>query len=289
MYSYTWYQWLFIFYLYCFLGWCFESAYVSLKEKRLVNRGFLRLPMLPLYGTGAVMMLWVSLPLKKHLLLVFLSGMAASTVLEYITGWGMEQIFRVRYWDYSSQRFNLHGYICLSSSIAWGFLTLLLTEVLHRPVELWIADTPQTPLSAFVLFVSALFVYDTIQSVRTALSLAKVLDAMTHMLAELEDIQVQLALLRAEAGQKLTDIRDEAAHRLAAAKAGAILRKTSSEEQIRTLTRRLSDLTRQRQHIALHMDFHQKGILRRNPGARSMRFETAFKELLEIAEKQILK
>lgn len=62
MYTYTWYQWLAFFYVYCFLGWIFESTYVSLKQKRLVNRGFLRLPMLPLYGSGAVMMLWVSLP-----------------------------------------------------------------------------------------------------------------------------------------------------------------------------------------------------------------------------------
>ena len=96
MYQYTWYQWLFIFYLYCFLGWIFESSYVSLKERRPVNRGFLRLPLLPLYGTGAVMMLWVSLPLREHLLLVFLAGMTASTALEYITGWCMEQLFRVR-------------------------------------------------------------------------------------------------------------------------------------------------------------------------------------------------
>lgn len=42
MYTYTWYQWLAFFYVYCFLGWIFESTYVSLKQKRLVNRGFLR-------------------------------------------------------------------------------------------------------------------------------------------------------------------------------------------------------------------------------------------------------
>lgn len=47
MYTYTWYQWLAFFYLYCFFGWIFESTYVSLKKKRFVNRGFLRLPMLP--------------------------------------------------------------------------------------------------------------------------------------------------------------------------------------------------------------------------------------------------
>ena len=74
MYTYTWYQWLTFFYLYCFFGWIFESTYVSLKQKQFVNRGFLRLPMLPLYGSGAVMMLWVSLPFQDSLILTYISG-----------------------------------------------------------------------------------------------------------------------------------------------------------------------------------------------------------------------
>ena len=51
MYSYTIIQWLFFFYFYCFFGWCFESCYVSLKSKRWVNRGFMKGPFLPLYGS----------------------------------------------------------------------------------------------------------------------------------------------------------------------------------------------------------------------------------------------
>ena len=100
---------------------------------------------------------------------------------KYITGWCMEQLFRVRYWDYSSQAFNLHGYICLSSSIAWGGLTLLLTEVIHKPVEFWIVNTSQALLLLWVLFISVFFILDTVQSVQAALNLAKVLDSMTHM------------------------------------------------------------------------------------------------------------
>lgn len=118
MYTYTWYQWLTFFYLYCFFGWIFESTYVSLKQKRFVNRGFLRLPMLPLYGSGAVMMLWVSIPFQDSLILTYISGVIGATVLEYVTGYVMERLFKVRYWDYSNQPFNIHGYICLSSSIA---------------------------------------------------------------------------------------------------------------------------------------------------------------------------
>ena len=140
MYTYNTWQWLAFFYLYCFFGWIFESAYVSFKERRPVNRGFLRLPLLPLYGFGAVMMLWVSLPVKDNLLLVYFSGVIAATALEYITGYVMERLFRVRYWDYSNKRFQIHGYICLTSSLAWGGLTILMTEVIHQPVSRAVLD-----------------------------------------------------------------------------------------------------------------------------------------------------
>ena len=56
-YSYSAPQWLLVFFLYCVLGWCFESTVVSVKQRHFVNRGFLRGPMLPIYGFGAVLLL----------------------------------------------------------------------------------------------------------------------------------------------------------------------------------------------------------------------------------------
>ena len=120
MLHYTAVQWLFFFYFYCFFGWIFESSYVSLKEGHFVNRGFLRLPMLPLYGTGAVMMLWVSLPVRDNLVLVYISGVVAATVLEYVTGWSMERLFKMKYWDYSNYPLNLAGYVCVFSAVGFG-------------------------------------------------------------------------------------------------------------------------------------------------------------------------
>lgn len=234
MYTYTWYQWLLIFYTYCFFGWIFESSYVSCKTRRFVNRGFLRLPMLPLYGTGAVMMLWVSLPLEHNVFLVYISGMIAATVLEYVTGWAMERLFKMKYWDYSNQRFNLNGYICLSSSVAWGFLTIFLTEIVHPPISRLVLLLHPIPALITVGAVTVMFTADAVQSVRAALDLAKVLDAMTKMRAELDDIQVQMALLKSETSKRVSEARDEAAQRLdllkseAAAKAGAIGESTVS-------------------------------------------------------------
>ena len=209
MYTYAWYHWLTFFYIYCFFGWIFESTYVSLKQHHFVNRGFLRLPMLPLYGTGAVMMLWVSLPVKDNLLLVYCSGVVAATLLEYVTGYIMERLFKVRYWDYSSQKFNLHGYICLTSSIAWGFLTIFMTEIIHRPIERFVLNLPPSLEWCLLGIVSGCFVMDTIQSTREALSLAKTLESVSKLRADMEEMQVQLALLKAETEQNIENAKEE--------------------------------------------------------------------------------
>lgn len=323
MYEYGWYQWLAFFYIYCFFGWIFESTYVSVKKGHFVNRGFLRLPMLPIYGTGAVMMLWVSLPVRDSLLLVYTSGAIAATILEYVTGWGMERLFKVKYWDYSNQRFQVNGYICLSSTIAWGFLTVLLTEILHPPIARYVLGIPLGVLLVCIGGITVLFVLDAVQSVKEALDLAKVLDAMTNMRAELDDLQVQMALLKAEMQQRAAEsrdesllrlellksqaeartaalrkeasartaaLKDEAAARTTAATEAAASRldawKNSAEERAAALSRRLEEVDEKRQNLAGRMNFYRKGLLRGNPSASSARFAEALKELREMAEKR---
>ena len=105
-YDYSAWQWLLVFYLYCFLGWCFESTVVSVQQRHFVNRGFLRGPMLPIYGFGATILLHVSLPLYDKPVALFLASMAAATIFEYIVGVIMEKLFKVKYWDYSTHRFQ---------------------------------------------------------------------------------------------------------------------------------------------------------------------------------------
>ena len=209
MYTYTWYQWLTFFYLYCFFGWIFESTYVSLKQKRFVNRGFLRLPMLPLYGSGAVMMLWVSLPFQDSLILTYISGVIGATALEYVTGYVMERLFRVRYWDYSNQPFNVHGYICLTSSIAWGFLTIFMTHVIHKPIERAVLAMPLMWNLFFVFFVTVIFIYDSIVCTKEALAFGKSLEAMKKVRAELDNLQVQTALLKMNAEDRIQEAKEE--------------------------------------------------------------------------------
>ena len=192
MIHYKTFQWLFFFYMYCFLGWCFESTYVSVKSKKWVNRGFMRGPFLPLYGSGATMMLVVSMPFQENVLLTYIAGVVGATALEYITGVTMEALFNVRYWDYSGQPFNFQGHICLKSSLAWGFLTILMTRVIHRPIEQFILSIPGNALFYLTALLTIYIVADFTLSFKAALDLRDILIKMQRIREEMERMQRRL-------------------------------------------------------------------------------------------------
>lgn len=185
-------RWIMFFLLYSFLGWVFESCYVSLKSGYWVNRGFLKGPFLPIYGSGAVMMLVASEPFKDSLILTYIAGVIGATLLELISGIAIEQIFKVRYWDYSYQRFNYKGYICLSSSIAWGFFTIGMTRWLHPAVNQLLAYLPAM-LTDFVFTISGIaFCVDLVISTREALD-------MRNILVYMEDARCEMLLIKKKA------------------------------------------------------------------------------------------
>lgn len=100
--------------------------------------------MLPIYGIGAVVMLCATYPVQSSDVGIFLLGLIAATMLEYVTGVVMEALFQVRYWDYSDKKFNIQGHICLSSSLAWGVFTLLLIRVVHPRISALLERIPQS-------------------------------------------------------------------------------------------------------------------------------------------------
>ena len=142
--TYTTAQWFFFFYVYCFIGWIWESGFVSAKSHQLVNRGFMHGPFLPIYGSGAIVILISTIGVKDNLYLVFLFGMISSTILEYFTGAAMEKLFQVRYWDYSKHKFNLKGHICLQVSLGWGLFSILMVKVIQPLVENLVLQIPNT-------------------------------------------------------------------------------------------------------------------------------------------------
>ena len=185
-----------------------ESCYVSLRQHRWVNRGFLHGPLLPIYGSGAIIILFATLPVENDLRLVWLLGMLAATVLEYVTGAVMERLFQVRYWDYSKQKFNLNGHICLSSSIAWGFFSILLVRFLHPPVGRLLADVPAWLVDPAAIVLTAVFSADVVRSVQDALDLKEILTRVTEENEDLRRLAKRAEVAAAFAEDDLRKFRE---------------------------------------------------------------------------------
>ena len=209
MHVYTAGQWVLLFFFYCFLGWVWESCYVSVCRRQWVNRGFLHGPLLPIYGSGAILILFVTLPAENNLFLVWLLGMIAATALEYVTGDVMERLFKVRYWDYSKKRFNLNGYICLTSSIAWGFFSILLVRFIHPPIGRLLTRVPAFLVDPAALALTAAFTVDVVRSVQAALDLREILTRLTEENEDLRRLAKRVEVVSAFAEDDLRRFREK--------------------------------------------------------------------------------
>ena len=119
-----------LFWIYSFLGWCIETTYVSFKSKKFINRGFFLGPYCPIYGTGGILLLSLNSYQNDPFVVLILSIFICS-VVEYLTSYFLELIYRVRWWDYSNRVFNINGRICLFNSFLFGLFGLLAVCILN--------------------------------------------------------------------------------------------------------------------------------------------------------------
>lgn len=301
MYHYSMIQWLFFFYFYCFFGWIFESAFVSLKSHKFVNRGFMRGPFLPIYGSGAIMMLVVSMPFQDNIFLTYIAGCIGATALELVTGIGMEALFKVRYWDYSNQKFNYKGHICLSSTIAWGFLTIFMTEFLHKGVEKIIFLIPALTVSIVTVIVTVYIIIDFTLSFKAAMDLRDILVDLEKAKQEMERIQKRLDVIIAvaheeremwklENSMRIDDLMESIEERFGAFKERIKINPSEfvddvREEMIELRSRYMVEKEHRLQFKRLK-DFYQRALIKGNPTMYSKRFEEALEELKKAANER---
>lgn len=165
--GYKAYYYLCYFITYSFLGWLTETVYVSVTEHRIAARGFLYGPFCPVYGFGVLLILCFLQPLRRNKLIVFVTAVLFSSVLEYITGYMLETAFNSRWWDYSHDFLNLQGRICLKASLAWGLASFIVLHFIHPAVRKWVEGIPVKFRVYVAYFVLLYFVVDFSVSVRT--------------------------------------------------------------------------------------------------------------------------
>ena len=210
MYEYIW-----DFFIYAFLGWCAEVSFAALTSGKFVNRGFLNGPLCPIYGFGAVIVLYCLTPLKNNLFLLFVGSVILTSALEWVTGFLLEKLFHERWWDYSDMPFNIGGYICPIFSLMWGFACLFVVKLFHPTVLFLVHLIPHTLGLVLLVLLGIIMVVDIIATVHTITGINRRLSQIDELAAKIKDASNEfgenLADKVLDAAEKGEDLKEDLA------------------------------------------------------------------------------
>ena len=184
------------FIIYSFFGWLLESLYKTYLQKKPVNSGFIFGPFCPIYGFGAIILYLTLDGFKSNFVIVFLIGLVIFSIWECLVGYLLEKIFNTKYWDYSNEKFNYKGRICLRMSLIWGILGVLFIYVLHPVISDFVNRIPLEILKPVValLLISIIidFIFSSIKVKNIEIRLSKlkaIQETLNQKLLEIKSIQ----------------------------------------------------------------------------------------------------
>lgn len=184
-------NYVFMFFVFSAVGWAIECTYRSLGERRIINSGFLYGPMCPIYGTGCLVfdmiLVPMSEPIEKRIIIVLLLGMVLADTVEYVTSYLMEKLFNARWWDYSNNFLNLHGRICFKHTCYWAifaFVYVYLIAPVYRYALTFISQEART-IAVFVIL--AIFSVDLFLTVKAATDINKLMTKLTKLKTSIQD------------------------------------------------------------------------------------------------------
>ena len=93
----------------------------------------------------------------------------------------LEKIFKTKYWDYSDQKFNLKGRICLFNSVCWGILGVIFIHFIHPFVVNILQSVNPIILKIIFITISVIFMIDTVISIIKIKGIRATLDKIEEL------------------------------------------------------------------------------------------------------------
>lgn len=267
--------WYFL--LYSFLGWCVEVIFHAVVVGKIINRGFLNGPVCPVYGFG---MLGILILLKSlgntnvdetNVFLLFVFGTIICSAIELFAGWLLDIIFHARWWDYSDEPFNLHGYICLKFSLLWGVGVVAVIKGIQPIIESTSLDKLIPSIYAWwiILFLYIIYFVDLILTVATIIGLNKHLRAIDEASSKIRVVSDTLTEGIGTSAMKADQAADEAKVQVALMKDNLEEQKEITKNNIEEIKADVNTLSkRAAEDFASHFDnmkshFIKYNVLRR--------------------------
>lgn len=207
-------NWLWFFLIYAFMGWCLEVIFAARSTHHFVNRGFLNGPYCPIYGVGVTLIVILLEPIKDNLFLVFIGSVLILSLIELITGYLLESLFHQKWWDYSDQKYNLGGYICLKFSLFWGAAILLVVRFVHPWIAMFVAQNLGLKGNLILIILLILMGIDFIITITSILKLNHWISMSDFTLSKVSEISEHVKVLTESSASRLTQTKDELSSRI---------------------------------------------------------------------------
>lgn len=274
------YQMFHMFIFWAFIGWGIEVCWMTLETGEYQNRGFLNMPICPIYGFGVIMVTVFFRPVSHTVIPLFIVTSILCTTFELLVGLGMEKLFGARWWDYSHERYNYKGYICLKISILWGMGCVIVIRLVQPMVEKVIDMIPVRLGLALILLWSVLIVIDLISSICAV-------NKLNNRLKQLDEISKIMLLSAVRIGENLSqetlDVKGRYDRFIEAKDAKTLALKQRYEKIVSAADFKVSEWRDKYEGLADLRDHSVERLLKAFPHMRSI----SYSEAMEILRKRL--
>jgi len=261
---------LIYFILYSVVGWICEVIYCSIPEKKFINRGFLNGPLCPIYGFGALIVIFFLTPFKESVFLVFILGLIFTSALEYFTSYVMEKLFHSKWWDYSNNRFNINGRVCLLNSVLFGIMSVFVMFVLHVKIEDFVNSISYLWIQIIAIVSLVILTVDTTVTVQSAVNINEKLKKLRDLSTEIkEKLDEKQLFMEAKIHDRISMLKEN----------------IESIEYGKELYTRIERLVKDFNQTAKSYKFFERRLISAFPDMKSIKFQEQFQSLKNELEK----
>lgn len=140
--------------IFSILGLLIETIFCYLTTGVLESRkGLIWGPFCPVYGVGATILIILLNRYNKKPIQLFIAGSVMGNIIEYSLSYILEAMYGARFWDYSYLNWNLNGRICITYSIFWGILAVILIKMIKPIIDKIIDKIPNNKTINIVITV----------------------------------------------------------------------------------------------------------------------------------------
>lgn len=172
--KYSIFLWIFV--IGSLVGFAHENLLTLFRGHYMLRKGLIYLPLIPIYGGGALLYYIVFKRIKKkekrniflEILMIFLLAFVVGSVFEYLLSYLQEKIWGTVSWHYQ-KTFNINGRISIKSSTFWGLLGVLFYYFVMPILEKLDKHLKNTPAHIITIIVAILLILDASISITASL------------------------------------------------------------------------------------------------------------------------